>query len=69
MVLPEAEAHIRDDGFTVGRISYSVEGGPVDDTWAVTRQDPPANSSAAPGATIDILLSSPFGTCARNEGS
>ena len=69
MVLPEAEAHIRDDGFAVGRISYSVEGGPVDDTWAVTRQDPPARSTAAPGATIDILLSSPFGTCARNEGS
>jgi beta-lactam-binding protein with PASTA domain len=69
MVLPEAEAHIRDDGFTVGRVSYSIEGGPVDDTWAVTLQDPQPHSSAARGAAIDILLSSPFGTCARQEGS
>ena len=69
MVLPEAEAHIRDDGFKVGRVSYSIEGGAVDDTWAVTRQDPGPNSSAARGATIDILLSNPFGTCPLNEGS
>lgn len=67
MVLPEAKAHIRADGFKVGRISYSIEGGAVDDTWAVSRQDPLPKSSAARGATIDILLSSPFGICARDS--
>jgi beta-lactam-binding protein with PASTA domain len=65
MVLPEARTHIRDDGFKVGRISYSIEGGPVDDTWAVVRQDPAPKSRLARGGAIDILMASPFGICAR----
>jgi beta-lactam-binding protein with PASTA domain len=69
MVLPEASAHIRDDGFEVGRISYSIEGGPVDDTWAVVQQDPAPRSTLAKGGSIDILLASPFGTCSRTSRS
>src|SRR6185436_7959978 len=65
MILPEATDRIRADGFTVGRVSYSIEGGPVDDTWAVVQQDPAPNSSFTKGGPIDILMASPFGTCAR----
>jgi beta-lactam-binding protein with PASTA domain len=65
MALPAARAHIRDDGFKVGRISYSIEGGAVDDTWVVVRQDPAPKSTLARAGEIDILMASPFGICAR----
>jgi beta-lactam-binding protein with PASTA domain len=69
MVLPQASARIRGDGFEVGRISYSIEGGPVDDTWVVVQQDPAPKSTLARGGSIDILLASPFGTCSPTSRS
>lgn len=65
MVLQAASERIRDDGFKVGRITYSIEGGPVDDTWVVMRQDPSPGATLGRGGPIDIMMASPFGTCQR----
>lgn len=61
--LPVATARIESDGFRLGRVSYSIEGGAVDETWIVDRQTPGPGSATRRGATIDLLMASPFNTC------
>ena len=63
MTLAEASEAIERDGYTVGIVSYSIEGGAVDDTWIVDTQRPPPGEAATPGSPIDLLLASPFNAC------
>lgn len=63
LTLRDATARIRGDGFALGRISHSIEGGPVDDTWIVDRQTPVPGGAYPRGAPIDLLLASPFNAC------
>jgi hypothetical protein len=63
LTLADATAAIERDGYVVGTVSYSIEGGAVDTTWLVDVQDPPAGGAAAPGTPVDLLLASPFNVC------
>lgn len=61
--LPDATDRIRSDGLKLGRVSYSIEGGAVDDTWIVDTQNPTPGSRRPRGTAVDLLLASPFNTC------
>ena len=63
LTLADATDAIDGDGYVVGRVSYSIEGGAVDATWLVDTQDPPPGQAAASGARVDLLLASPFNVC------
>jgi len=63
LTLSVATAAIERDGYVVGTVSYSIEGGAVDATWLVDVQDPLPGEAAAPGTRIDLLLASPFNVC------
>jgi beta-lactam-binding protein with PASTA domain len=63
LTLVEATARLERDGFSRGTISYSIEGGPVDDTWIVQSQAPLPGARRPPGAGVNLLLASPFSTC------
>ena len=63
LTLAIATAAIERDGYVVGTVSNSIEGGAVDATWLVDTQDPPPAAAAAPGTTIDLLFANPFNVC------
>lgn len=63
LTLADATAAIERDGYVVGTVSYSIEGGAVDATWLVDVQDPPPGEAAAHSAPVDLLLASPFNVC------
>jgi hypothetical protein len=54
---------LKADGFAVGSVAYTFEGGPVDATWLVDRQTPPPGERRPPGAAVDLVLSNPFFVC------
>jgi hypothetical protein len=68
LTLADATAAIERDGYEVGTVSYSIEGGAVDATWLVDVQDPPPGEAAAPGTPVDLLLASPFNVCRPSPG-
>ena len=63
LTLVDATTRLKSDGLSLGTVSYSIEGGAVDDTWIVDRQDPPPGARRPPAATVNLLLASPFSTC------
>jgi len=63
LTLAEATAAVEGDGFEVGSVAYTLEGGPVTDDWLVSDQTPPSGEPGAAGSAIDLVLSSPFMVC------
>jgi hypothetical protein len=63
LTLPDATEEIRADGLKLGRVSYSIEGGAVNDTWIVDRQSPAPGERRPRDTAVDLLLASPFNTC------
>jgi hypothetical protein len=63
LTLKAATAAIERDGYVIGTVSYSIEGGAVDATWLVDTQDPPPGVAAAPGTKVSLLLANPFNVC------
>ncbi len=68
LTLADATVAIERDGYVIGTVSYSIEGGAVDAAWLVDVQDPPPGAAAAPGAPVDLLLASPFNVCRPSPG-
>jgi hypothetical protein len=60
LTLDEATAAIERDGLDVGTVSYSIEGGAVDETWLVDVQTPAPGDPPAADRTVDLLLANPF---------
>ena len=58
--LDEVTAAIERDGLAVGTVSYSIEGGAVDETWLVDVQTPAPGDPPAADGTVDLLLANPF---------
>jgi hypothetical protein len=69
LTLREAAVRIERDELSLGTVSYSIEGGPVDDTWIVERQTPQAGATRPPRAGVNLLLASPFSTCLEGQSS
>ncbi|HEU5203533.1 MAG TPA: PASTA domain-containing protein [Candidatus Limnocylindrales bacterium] len=63
LTLAEATAAVEGDGFEVGSVAYTLEGGPVTDDWLVSDQTPASGEPRAPGSAIDLVLSNPFMVC------
>jgi serine/threonine-protein kinase len=63
LTLTDATRRLKADGFTLGSVAYTFEGGPVDATWLVDRQTPPPGERRPPGAAVDLVLSNPFFVC------
>jgi serine/threonine-protein kinase len=63
LTLADATRRLQGDGFTLGSVTYTFEGGPVDDTWLVDRQTPTPGERWPPGTAVDLVLSSPFMVC------
>jgi hypothetical protein len=61
--LPDATAAIERDGFVLGTVAYTIEGGPVADDWLVSDQTPGPGTDAAPGSAVNLVISSPFFVC------
>jgi len=69
LTLAVASVRIENDGFVVGEINYTFEGGASDDTWLVERQEPEPSAPADPGAPVSLTLSSPFFVCPSGSPS
>ena len=63
LTLAEATAAVERDGFDVGSVAYTLEGGPVTDDWLVSDQTPAPGEPSPAGAAVDLVLSSPFMVC------
>lgn len=63
LTLAEATAAVERDGFKVGNVAYTLEGGPVGDDWLVSDQTPASGEPSPAGSAIDLVLSSPFMVC------
>jgi len=63
LTLADATAAVEGDGFEVGSVAYTLEGGPVTDDWLVSDQTPSSGEPSAAGSAIDLILSSPFMVC------
>lgn len=60
LTLTEVTAAIENDGLAVGTVSYSIEGGAVDETWLVDVQTPAPGEPPPADRTVDLLLANPF---------
>jgi len=63
LTLTDATKRLKADGFMVGSVAYTFEGGPVDATWLVDTQAPAPGERRPPGALVDLVLSNPFFVC------
>jgi beta-lactam-binding protein with PASTA domain len=69
LTLTDATRRLKADGFTLGSVAYTFEGGPVDDTWLVDRQTPTPGERRPRRAAVDLVLSSPFIVCLDGQPS
>jgi hypothetical protein len=61
--LADATTAIEVDGFELGSVAYTIEGGPVADDWLVSDQSPTPGERPPAGSAVDLVLSSPFMVC------
>lgn len=63
LTLMQATEALESAGLSVGEVTYSFSGGPVDETWLVERQRPGADTSHGQGEPVDLQLGSPIIVC------
>jgi hypothetical protein len=63
LTLAAATDRLQADGYSVGNVTYTFSGGPVDASWLVETQAPPPGERRPAGTAVDLTLSSPFSVC------
>jgi beta-lactam-binding protein with PASTA domain len=63
LTLADATKRLTADGFVLGSVTYTFEGGPVDASWVVRTQVPAPGQRRPAGAKVDLLLTNPTFAC------